>query len=97
MYIVFRDQLYKYLETVQPGDIDGYYNKLVAAGGQLEFLKYADALFEILLVGGLLQPGGQYVDDGTPLSPFSFLNAKVPVEVADMKQYVEVLNKLIRR
>ena len=60
-------------------------------------MKYADALFEILLVGGLLQPGGQYVDDGTPLSPFAIINAKEPVEVADVKQYVEVLNKLIRR
>lgn len=95
--LVFRDQLYKYLETVQPGDFDGYYNKLVAAGGQLELLKYADALFEIFLVGGLLQPGGSYLDDGAPLSPFSIFNAKEPVEVADVKQYVDVLNKLIRR
>ncbi|GJE94984.1 eukaryotic translation initiation factor 5C [Phanerochaete sordida] len=94
---VFRDQLYKYLETVTPGDFDGYYNKLVAAGGQLELLKYADALFEILLVGGLLQPGGGYLDDGAPPSPFSIFNAKEPVEVADVKKYVEVLNKLIRR
>ncbi|EKM54281.1 uncharacterized protein PHACADRAFT_258024 [Phanerochaete carnosa HHB-10118-sp] len=94
---VFRDQLYKYLETVQPGDFDGYYNKLVAAGGQLELLKYADALFEILLVGGLLQPGGGYLDDGAPPSPFSIFNSKEPVEVADVKKYVDVLNKLIRR
>ncbi|KIP11626.1 hypothetical protein PHLGIDRAFT_17953 [Phlebiopsis gigantea 11061_1 CR5-6] len=94
---VFRDQLYKYLETVQEGDFDGYYNKLLAAGGQLEFLKYAEALFEILLVGGLLQPGGSYVDDGAPPSPFSIFTAKEPVEVADVKNYVDVLNKLIRR
>ena len=94
---VFRDQLYKYLETVTPGDFEGYYNKLVAAGGQLELLKYADTLFEILIVGGLLQPGGSYVDDGAPPSPFSIFNAKEPVEVADVKKYVEVFNKLIRR
>ncbi|KAI0743620.1 eukaryotic translation initiation factor 5C [Daedaleopsis nitida] len=94
---VFRDQLLKHLENVPPNDFDAVTNKLVQAGSTLEFLKYADALFEILLVGGLLQPGGQYVDDGTPLCPFSFLNAKEPAEVADMKQYVEVLNKLIRR
>ena len=94
---VFRDQLLKHLENVPPSDFDAVTNKLVQAGSTLEFLKYADALFEILLVGGLLQPGGQYVDDGTPLSPFSFLNAKEPVDVADVKQYVEVLNKLIRR
>ncbi|KAM5531277.1 hypothetical protein V8D89_015078 [Ganoderma adspersum] len=94
---VFRDQFLKYLENVPPTDFDAIANKLVQAGSTLEFLKYADALFEILLVGGLLQPGGQYVDDGAPLSPFSILTAKEPVEVADVKQYVEVFNKLIRR
>ena len=94
---VFRDQVLKHLENVPPTDFEAITNKLVQAGGTLEFLKYADVLFEILLVGGLLQPGGQYVDDGTPLSPFAIINAKEPVEVADVKQYVEVLNKLIRR
>lgn len=94
---VFRDQLYKHLETVPANDFDGFTNKLVQAGSTLEFLKYADVLFEILLVGGLLQPGGNYVEDGAPVSPFSVFNAKEPVEVADVKQYVEVLNKLVRR
>ncbi|KAF7793853.1 hypothetical protein EIP86_004974 [Pleurotus ostreatoroseus] len=94
---IFRDQLYKHIETVTPGDFDGYVNKLVQAGSTLEFLKYADALFEILLVGGLLQPGGSYVEDGAPPSPFSIFNAKEPVEVADVKKYVDVLNKLVRR
>lgn len=67
------------------------------AGSTLEYLKYAEALFEILLVGGLIQPGGSYVDDGAPMSPFTVFNAKEPVEVEDLKQYVEVLNKLVRR
>ncbi|KAI0070633.1 eukaryotic translation initiation factor 5C [Panus rudis PR-1116 ss-1] len=94
---IFRDQLYKHLETVPQGDFDAYTNKLVQAGGTLEYLKYADALFEILLVGGLLQPGGNFVEDGAPTSPFSIANAKEPVDVAEIKAYVEVLNKLIRR
>ncbi|CDO75405.1 hypothetical protein BN946_scf184855.g8 [Trametes cinnabarina] len=94
---VFRDQVFKHLENVPPSDFEAVTNKLVQAGSTLELLKYADALFEILFVGGLLQPGGQYVEDGAPLSPFSLLNAKEPAEVADVKQYVEVMNKLIRR
>ncbi|KAF8530523.1 hypothetical protein BU17DRAFT_35813 [Hysterangium stoloniferum] len=94
---VFRDQLYKHIDTVPEGDFDNFTNKLVQAGSTLEFLKYADALFEILLAGGLLQPGGSYVDDGAPPSPFSILQAKEPVEVDDMKKYIDVLNKLIRR
>ena len=38
-------------------------NKLVQAGSTLEFLKYSEQLFELLFVGGLLQPGGSYLDD----------------------------------
>ncbi|KAG8678994.1 hypothetical protein FRC08_017304 [Ceratobasidium sp. 394] len=94
---VFRDQLYKHLEAVPQGDFDAYTNKLVAAGSTLEYLKYADALFEILIVGGLLQPGGNFVDDGAPPSPFSIANVPEPVQVDEVKKYVEVFNKLIRR
>jgi hypothetical protein len=94
---VFRDQLYKHLETVPDNDFDSFATKLVQAGSTLEFLKYADPLFEILLVGGLIQPGGSYVDDGAPVSPFTIFNGKEPAEVDDIKKYIEVLNKLIRR
>ncbi|KAG7098512.1 hypothetical protein E1B28_000456 [Marasmius oreades] len=94
---VFRDQLYKYLETVPEGDFDSFTTKLIQAGSTLEYLKYADTLFEIILVGGLLQPGGSYYDDGAPISPFTIFNAKEPAQVDDLKKYVEVLNKLIRR
>lgn len=94
---VFRDQLYKHLETVTPGDFDSYANKLIVAGSQLETLKYSDALFEILLAGGLLQPGGTYIDDNAPRSSFSIVNAAEPVDIAEMKKYAEVFNKLLRR
>ncbi|KAF8658314.1 hypothetical protein AX16_002083 [Volvariella volvacea WC 439] len=94
---VFRDQLYKYFENVPAADFDSYTTKLVQAGSTLEFLKYADALFEIILVGGLLQPGGSYVEDGSARSPFTILNAKEPAGVDELKKYVDVLNKLIRR
>ncbi len=97
IFPVFRDQLYKHLETVPAGDFDTFATKFVQAGSTLEFLKYADALFEIILVGGLLQPGGSYVDDGAPVSPFTIFNAKQPAEVDDLKQYIEVVNKLTRR
>ncbi|CCM05450.1 uncharacterized protein FIBRA_07669 [Fibroporia radiculosa] len=90
---VFRDQLYKHIETVPKDDFDGFANKLVQAGSTLEFLKYADVLFEILLAGGILQPGGNYVEDGAPQSPFSIVSAKEPVEVADIKRYIEYLQK----
>ncbi|CAE7093914.1 unnamed protein product [Rhizoctonia solani] len=93
---VFRDQLYKQLEPVQSGDFEGYTKELVAAGGTLEYLKYADTLFELLIVGGLLQPGGSFLDEGAK-SPFSIANVPEPVQVEEVRKYVEVFNKLIRR
>ncbi|KAI6046135.1 armadillo-type protein [Pisolithus marmoratus] len=94
---VFRDQLYKHLETVDSHDFEAIANKLLQAGSTLDYLKYAEALFEIFLAGGLIQPGGSFVDDGAPLSPFSILQANTPASVDDLKNYVQVLNKLIRR
>ena len=94
---VFRDQLYKHLESVPSGDFDAYTKELVSAGGTLEYLKYADALFEILIVGGLLQPGGNFLEDGAPKSPFSIANVPEPVQIDEIRKYVEVFNKLIRR
>ena len=89
--------MYKHLEAVQEGDFDGVANKLIQAGSTLEFQKYADTLFDVLFVGGILQPGGSYLDEEGPTSPFSVFQAKEPATVEDIKQYVEVFNKLIRR
>jgi hypothetical protein len=94
---VFRDQLYKHLDAVPQGDFDAVANKLVQAGSTLEFLKYADALFDVLFAGGLLQPGGSYLDADGPTSPFSVFQAAEPPQIDDIKKYIDVFNKLIRR
>ena len=94
---MFRDQVYKHLEAIPNTDYDAVTNKLIQAGSTLEFLKYSDALFDILFVGGLLQPGGSYLDADGPTSPFSLFQIKLPSEPEDIKKFVEVLNKLIRR
>jgi len=94
---VFKDQVYKHLEAIPPGDYDAVANKLIQAGSTLEFLKYADALFDILFVGGLLQPGGLYLDAEGPTSPFSLFQIKASAEPDEIKKFVEVLNKLTRR
>ena len=94
---VFRDQLYRHLESVPQGDFDAVSNKLIQAGSTLEFLKYSDALFDVLLAGGLLQPGGAYLDADGPTSPFSIVQAAEPPTVEELKKYVDVFNKLIRR
>lgn len=95
---VFRDQFLKHLESVSPGDLDGYAQKLDSLGNVLDYRKYETELFQLLILGRLLAPGGGYVQDGAPASPFSILSsAKEPAELNNMKTIVEVFNKLMRR
>ena len=92
--------MYKHLETVSQGpqgNYDAVANKLIQAGSTLEFLKYADALFDILFVGGFLQPRGLYLDAVGPMSLFSLVQIKASAEIDEIKKFVEVLNRLIRR
>lgn len=46
----FRDSLYKHLESVPSEDFDGYASALDKAGNSLDYRKYGDQLFEILIV-----------------------------------------------
>lgn len=73
-------------------------NEWLTSRAQLDYRKYEQELFEILLVGGILAPGGGFLEDGSVKSSFSVLgSAKSPVEVGDMKKIVDVFNKLMRR
>jgi len=51
-------------------------------------------LFEILIIGGILEPGG-LLDDDAERSPFSIFSATEDAD--DIRKHVEVFNKLIRR
>ena len=55
-----------------------------------------EQLFEILVAGGLLAPGGSYVEDGAQLSSFSIFAASSP-SIEDVRPYVDVIEKMIRR
>ncbi|CAH7689964.1 hypothetical protein BY996DRAFT_8492787 [Phakopsora pachyrhizi] len=94
----FRDQILKNLSTLKENDLDAVSAKLDALGNQLDYRKYEGPLFEILLVGGILAPGGSFVNDEAERSSFSILTStQYPIDQNDMKRHVEVFNKLIRR
>ncbi|RIA95021.1 ARM repeat-containing protein [Glomus cerebriforme] len=92
---VFRDSILKTLLEAQPGNFEEISQNLDVAGNTLEYRKYGETLFEILLTGGVLAPGGTIVDDGAKRSPFSIFTAEDNIE--SIKKHVEVFNKLIRR
>jgi len=92
---VFRDSILKTLLEAQPGNFEEISQNLDTSGNTLEYRKYGETLFEILLTGGVLAPGGTVVDDGAKRSPFSIFTAEDNIE--SIKKHVEVFNKLIRR
>jgi len=60
----FRDALIAHLNSLPPNPTsDAIIAKLVLAGSQLELLKYAEQFYELIILGGLLQPGGSYLDN----------------------------------
>ncbi|CAG8468816.1 1482_t:CDS:2 [Paraglomus brasilianum] len=92
---VFRDNILKALTAAKPGDFEDIAQQLDRAGNDLEYHKYGETLFEILLTGGILAPGGIISQDGAPRSPFSIFAAEDNTET--IKKHVEVFDKLIRR
>ncbi|KAH7066000.1 hypothetical protein BKA62DRAFT_837212 [Auriculariales sp. MPI-PUGE-AT-0066] len=91
---VFRDQLLKHVASAPPGDYDALYERLVQAGVTLEMLKYADEMFDVLIIGGLLQPGGDLLQDGAPICTFALVLQPGDKEV---REGVEAINRLSRR
>jgi hypothetical protein len=52
--IVFRDSILKILLEAQPGNFEEISQNLDTSGNTLEYRKYGETLFEILLTGGVL-------------------------------------------
>ncbi|KAF9586569.1 hypothetical protein BGW38_001814 [Lunasporangiospora selenospora] len=92
---VFRDQFIGVISSAAPGNLDELSTKLDAAGNTLEYRRYVETLFEILIAGRLLAPGGTFLDDGTPASPFSIFSAED--DLSSIKKHVDVFHKLMRR
>ncbi|KAF9113584.1 hypothetical protein BGX27_001232 [Mortierella sp. AM989] len=92
---VFRDAFISVISSAAPGNLDDLSTKLDAAGNTLEYRRYAETLFEILIAGRLLAPGGTFLEDGTPASPFSIFQSQD--DLASIKKYVDVFHKLMRR
>jgi len=60
----FRDSIVQGLSNVDGSDLDAVHKYLDAAGSKLDYRIYGEALFDILLAGGILAPGGLVSDEG---------------------------------
>uniref|UniRef100_A0A8C7J2H5 Basic leucine zipper and W2 domains 1a n=1 Tax=Oncorhynchus kisutch TaxID=8019 RepID=A0A8C7J2H5_ONCKI len=75
-------------------DLEAVAKFLDASGAKLDYRRYAETLFDILVAGGMLAPGGSISDDLTR-TEFCLFTAQEDLET--MQAYAQVFNKLIRR
>ncbi|XP_042350932.1 basic leucine zipper and W2 domain-containing protein 1-A [Plectropomus leopardus] len=75
-------------------DLEAVTKFLDASGAKLDYRRYAETLFDILVAGGKLAPGGTLSDDVTCTE---FCLFKAQEDMVTMQAYAHVFNKLIRR
>jgi len=91
----FRDQLLQGL--IEAGtDLDAVSKFLDGAGGtKLDYRRYGETLFDVLIAGGILGPNGVTPAEGGKLAPACCFAAENSIEA--LRAYEQVLLKLMRR
>lgn len=72
------------------GDLEGISKYLDTAGNKLDYRRYGEVLFDVLIAGGLLVPGGSISLEGeTPRTDCCMFNAADDME--SMRQQEQVI------
>lgn len=91
----FRDAVIAGLEKTE-GDLDQISKFLDSAGNKLDYRRYGEVLFDILIAGGLLVPGGSISQDGEkPRTNYCIFDA--PEDMESMRNHEQVSKSLIYR
>merc|ERR1711871_635976 len=89
----FRDDLIEGLTGC--ADVEAATKWLEVNSLKLDYRMYNEALFDVLIAGGLLAPGGSIVNDGSEMNPFSAFETEDSVE--EQQKIGEMIRALIRR
>lgn len=94
----FRDAIISGLDKCS-NDLEAISKFLDAAGNKLDYRRYGETLFDILIAGGLLVPGGTFSQDGD--GPFKtdacIFATPNEINLELMKNWEQVFVKLMRR
>lgn len=91
----FRDAVIAGLEKTG-GDLDQISKYLDSAGNKLDYRRYGEVLFDVLIAGGLLVPGGSISQDGEkPSTEYCIFHAEEDMDA--MHNHEQVFIKLMRR
>lgn len=92
----FRDAVLQGLNKAG-SDLDAVSKFLDTAGSKLDYRRYGEALFDILIAGGLLVPGGSIAQDGDKPCKTNACVFEAPEDMDSMHSYEQVFMKLMRR
>lgn len=80
-------------------DLDAVHKFLDSAGSKLDYRRYGEVIFDILLAGGILAPGGTLITEPDAAKPSQtdtcVFSAENSMEV--LRSYAQLITKLIRR
>lgn len=90
----FRDQIVAGLNEVN-GDLEQASKFLIQSGSKLDYRRYAEALLDILITGGILAPGGTIVTDNAATSDICIFNTEPNVD--GMRSVTQLFERMIRQ
>lgn len=91
----FRDAVLLGLEKAG-NDLEAISKFLDAAGSKLDYRRYGEALFDIMIAGGLLVPGGSIAQDGDKPVKTSACVFEQLEDMESMRNFEQVKNKKTR-
>ncbi|PIA17737.1 ARM repeat-containing protein [Coemansia reversa NRRL 1564] len=96
---VFRDSIFQLIEDIDPTDYSKISDALDAGGNTLDYHRYGDVFFDILVTGGLIAPGGIIQDDEElGKVPFSlFVLGRGDNQQTGARHWGDLIHKLTRR
>lgn len=91
----FRDQIVAGLNEAN-SDFEQASKFLIQAGSKLDFRRYAEALFDILITGGILAPGGNVITDSNgATAKLCVFNTNEDLE--SMRALIQMFERMIRQ
>jgi len=86
----FRDAVLLGLDKAG-NDLEAISKFLDAAGSKLDYRRYGEALFDIMIAGGLLVPGGSIAQDGDKPVKTSACVFEQPEDMESMRNFEQVM------
>uniref|UniRef100_UPI00358F5F04 eIF5-mimic protein 1-like n=1 Tax=Myxine glutinosa TaxID=7769 RepID=UPI00358F5F04 len=95
---LFRDAIVQGLEEAGE-DLEAASRFLDVSSSKLDYRRYADTLFDILVAGGMLAPGGSLLDDGdkTKVTRTNVCLFSADEDLEAIRRFAQVICKLLRR